>query len=292
MNMFFPLAKGKITIPLRSMFRYKDQLWVFDQCKVTSATNITLHISFPTIVLIDKGCLHARLDLKEMKLPAYSMLILMPNQLLDCMDASDDISCKIIVYHPTFTDKLHIKVSYDLQHSIRTTPAISLCQQAFEALQQYEKMLIGLLQHKENPYQIGALINLTRTYFYGAGYYLHMTDAKAEHSRKDAITNEFLALVEQHCNQNRQLSFYADKMCLSPKYIANSVKSSTGKSAREWITLYTIFKAKILLATPNLSITEVSNQLNFPNPSTFGKYFKKQTTLSPIEFRENLKSGI
>ena len=81
------------------------------------------------------------------------------------------------------------------------------------------------------------------------------------------------------------MGFYAGILCLSAKHVNLAVKSVTGENAMKWIERYTILNAKSMLKTSLLSVSEISDRLNFPAVSDFGKYFKKHTGYSPREFR-------
>lgn len=99
-----------------------------------------------------------------------------------------------------------------------------------------------------------------------------------------AILKKFNELVSSHHAQERKLSFYADKMCITSKYLSQVIEKTSGKKATDWISEYVVIEAKSLLRYSGKNIQEISQQLNFPSQSSFGKYFKSQTGLSPTEF--------
>jgi AraC-like DNA-binding protein len=81
------------------------------------------------------------------------------------------------------------------------------------------------------------------------------------------------------------MAFYADKLCLTPKYLSKLIKQASGKSAPEWIDNFVILEAKNLLKYTNLAIKEIVFQLHFPNQSVFYKFFKAHTGMTPSEYR-------
>lgn len=97
---------------------------------------------------------------------------------------------------------------------------------------------------------------------------------------------QFIQLVNQHSHQERQLSFYADKLCLSQRYMGTIIKQESGKTAKEWIDKAVMTDAQVLLKHTDKTIAEISNELNFANPSFFCKYFRRLMGLSPQEYRE------
>ena len=66
-----------------------------------------------------------------------------------------------------------------------------------------------------------------------------------------------------------------------------STRTSTGKSASQWIDDYVVLEAKTLLKSTNLTILQISEELHFANQSFFGKYFKQHTGLSPMRYRRS-----
>ncbi len=104
--------------------------------------------------------------------------------------------------------------------------------------------------------------------------------------RSKAVFNGFISLVSEFHTQERGVAFYAEKLCLTPKYLSRLVKSASGKSAPEWIDTYIILEAKNMLKYSDIPIKEIVNRLHFPNQSTFHKFFKAHTGLTPLRYRK------
>ena len=114
---------------------------------------------------------------------------------------------------------------------------------------------------------------------------------KLQHlSRKESIIRDFLILVDQHAMQEHNPSFYSDKMCISTQYLSIILKEVTGFTANHWIARKVVAHAKILLRTPGLTIKEITGTLHFADQSSFGKFFKKHTGISPKKYREDFSS--
>jgi AraC-like DNA-binding protein len=104
-------------------------------------------------------------------------------------------------------------------------------------------------------------------------------------ARLNQIFERFIALVnEYHCSE-RGMAFYADKLCLTPKYLSTLIKKASGRSAPDWIDDFVILEAKNLLKYTDLAIKEIVYKLHFPNQSVFFKFFKANTSLTPSEYR-------
>ena len=107
------------------------------------------------------------------------------------------------------------------------------------------------------------------------------------HSLRSQMTvDTFMSLVSQYHQTEHYLAFYADKMCLSSKYLSKLVKTVTGRSAPEWIDSFLILEAKNLLKYSDIPIKEIVYKLNFPDQSSFYKFFKLHTGMVPSEYRK------
>ena len=117
-------------------------------------------------------------------------------------------------------------------------------------------------------------------------------DAEEENNDKPTSTRHkkvfemFIELVEKYHNKERSVGFYADKLCISPKYLSQIIKNVSGFSAPDIIDKYVILEAQHLLRHTDLSVKEIADQLNFPNQSFFYKYFKSHTGCTPNFYRQ------
>ena len=81
------------------------------------------------------------------------------------------------------------------------------------------------------------------------------------------------------------VKYFADKICLSPNYFGDLVKSETGKTAREHIHLKIIEMAKNVLLEPDASMKQIADMLGFQYPQHFLRFFKKEVGCTPKEYR-------
>lgn len=105
-------------------------------------------------------------------------------------------------------------------------------------------------------------------------------------SRRELVAHEFFRLLHASCKQERRPEFYAGKLCVTAKYLSKLLKEIMGLSLYYWITEFSLKEAKILLKSSDLSITQISEELNYPNSSFFARFFKKKTGMSPTRFRD------
>ena len=103
--------------------------------------------------------------------------------------------------------------------------------------------------------------------------------------RKIDVYAELMRLISKHYHEERSVRFYAEKLCLSPKYLTQIVKSVSGCTVQQLVFKAITKRAIFLIMNTDKSIKEISDSLSFPNPSAFGTFFKKQVGMSPVNYR-------
>lgn len=160
-----------------------------------------------------------------------------------------------------------------------------LCRKYFDLIQEVSKMRMPNMRES-----VAALIS-SIFYLMGAMWTDRLTAAKKNggdemSTRSKIVLEDFLLLVRDYHTKERSLSFYADKLYLTPKYLSKLIKSVSGKSAHEWIDSFVILEAKNLLKYSDMSIKSIVYELNFPNQTTFYRFFKTKTGMTPSEYRK------
>lgn len=112
----------------------------------------------------------------------------------------------------------------------------------------------------------------------------HQIDIKPMDSH-DRIFNTFIFSLFKNYKQKREVGYYAEEQCLSPRYFSSVIKEKSGRSALQWIAQIVISSMRQRLRDTSLTIKELSMEYNFPSQSFFGKYFKQYVGLSPKDFR-------
>ena len=101
------------------------------------------------------------------------------------------------------------------------------------------------------------------------------------HIKANDHSDRFFRELATHFRRERSVQFYADRLSLTPKYLSTLIKRTTGRPILRWIHEAVLIEAKMLLRTTDLTVQEISEQLNFSSPSAFVQFFKKQTGKSP-----------
>ncbi|MFR2069634.1 MAG: helix-turn-helix domain-containing protein [Bacteroides nordii] len=105
-------------------------------------------------------------------------------------------------------------------------------------------------------------------------------------SHQEELFRRFIALVNEYNKKERTVSFYADKLCLTPRYLNTVIRQASQQTVMEWINQAVTLEAQVLLKHSNLMVYQIADELNFPNPSFFCKFFKRRTGMTPQEYQK------
>ena len=106
-------------------------------------------------------------------------------------------------------------------------------------------------------------------------------------THQNDIFQRFISLVNTYSKTERNVSFYADKLCLTPRYLNTVIRQASQQTVMDWINQSIILEAKVLLKHSNRLVYQIYDELNFPNPSFFSKFFKRMTGMTPQEYQKN-----
>ena len=118
--------------------------------------------------------------------------------------------------------------------------------------------------------------------------------AKGEGDSSDhdkEVFNDFLMAIGSQQQKKQQVAFYANLLHITPKYLSAICKRVSGKTPLRWITESVMQDCYMLLKDSELSVKIISNRLGFPNPSFFGKYFREEAGMTPVEYRNKMRTG-
>lgn len=239
-----------------------------------------------TVALICvKGTMSGNINLKPFTSVSPSLNVILPDQILEHGFVSEDFSGLVMIMSRRFTDSLNIQMKLPQMLSYYHNPCTMLTDDELKSIIAFYSILQRTVRIKDNPYRMEIVQCLIKAFFYSSSYNL-LPDGKKK-SKNEMLVEQFLKHVESNYKGQRGVEFYADKLCLTPKYLSKVIKESSGKSANDWIDDYVVLEAKALLKSTNMTIQQISDELNFPSQSFFGKYFKRNVGVSPKEYKKN-----
>ncbi len=245
------------------------------------------------------GDFRLMINMTEVSVSANTLFVNSPNNIIRVSDFNPDtvkdLHFILVAVSEEYMSGLKMDAGrlFTEEIQILETPCISLNEDERQLAAGYlsiiEKMLQYPFQYKKEC--LGSLISSV-CYLIGAIWDNRLQEAaKLGRLRMDArnrsVVTKFLSLVSEYHVSERTVIFYADKMCLTPKYLSKLIKNATGRSAPEWIDSFVILEAKSMLKYSPMPIKEIVSRLNFPNQSVFHKFFKAHTGMTPNEYRNS-----
>ena len=261
---------------------------LFENPVITSTFDYPFKTDTTTAIICLNGTMKGYVDTNYFDAKAPCLFVTLPEHILQFEPFSEDFSGLFIVMSQRFLTDLSLNVqdSFTTWLSLKQNACVPLNERGLKGMVNFFNMMKEAVQIKENPYRMQIAINFTRAFFYSAGYYYHDFSRQNEKSHNEQLTEKFLNLVQIHYKKERGLNFYANKMCLTPKHLSKVIKENSNRSANEWINEHTILMAKALLKSTNMTIQQITDELNFPSQSFFGKYFKRIVGVSPREYKK------
>lgn len=251
------------------------------------------------VVCCRKGRFNVNINLGRYEVEEGSLVVCTPGNFfqLDSVEMEDVRESRFVVIaaREDVLSGLNVDLSRLLEESVSLfdNPCISLTPSEIDVFDRYVDISRSILS-VDNTGAMDALRSLASSalYLLGGIWGERIEKARAlsagRNLRTKTLFHEFLKLVsEYHCTE-RNVSFYADKLCLTPKYLSKVIRNASGKSAPQWIDSYVILEAKNMLKYSEMTIKEVVYRLHFPDASSFYKFFKAHTGVIPSEYRKKL----
>ena len=140
-----------------------------------------------------------------------------------------------------------------------------------------------------SPYRREAVLQMVRAMVADVQYIKQASDSSVNRtavSRHQELFQQFKTLVSHHCERERNIPYYADLLRITPHHLSAVISRASGRSAMYWINRAVVLRAKVLLRTSGLLTYEIAERLHFANPPAFNNFFKRETGLTPNEYRE------
>ena len=242
-----------------------------------------------TQIVITAGQFSCLVDFRMWSLKAPAVALFLPGQVVESIDLDEDFAGFGMMMNLEFTDSLNLPVSLQERLFIKDTQFYSVEEEVIDVLSSVYKQVSSLMYQHDNPYKEEIVKHLFSAYYYGLGYYMHgLQSQPSAMTAQQEKCEKFMSLVAENFKTKRDIGFYADKLCVTSKYLSTMLKQETGMTALDWIEKHVVLYAKSCLSSTSMTIQEISDELDFPSQSVFGKYFKRVEGMSPKAYRQSL----
>ncbi|WP_302979185.1 helix-turn-helix domain-containing protein [Paraprevotella clara] len=254
--------------------------------------NHPVKLSFTVVMFCLEGWIRVQSGLQDFMLCANDVLVLQEGAIGRFRGMSEDARIAVIALGTDFFRVPNlIDATMSLKRQLYASPLCHLEPGIMEEAMAVYRLMKAKIKETDNPFRRGALLGYLQVLTYNAYRYILDSGTGKEKkpeklSRCEELYNGFIRLVHKNYTRERSVSFYADALCVTPKYLSQIIHKVSGRFASEWITDYVILEAKALLKSRKYTVQQVADMLSFANQSFFGRYFKDKVGCSPSEYQK------
>ena len=267
-----------------------DDLQLSDQINKAPMPSDPRKTNFILIGLCTKGKISYRMDTEELVVHAGELLVVSERHVIDGYKCSDDMEGLCIMMSVDFFHEI-IKSVHDVSSLFvfaRMQPVMKLEADEIATFTEYFQFIKQKISDNHNHFRKDLIRTLMLAMFYDVGNVIYRVKNFDESLlRSEKVFTRFLKMVEENCKRERRVSWYAQQLNITPKYLSTAVKRISGRTAVEWIENYVTMELRVLLKNSTKSIKEITEELNFPNQSFLGKYFKEHVGMTPSAYRKS-----
>ncbi len=244
-------------------------------------------------ILCTKGSADIISNMRRFKIRKYTLFVSRPNDIIQ-LESWDNCEFYVIAMNDNFARRMRIdnKKVLSVFFGIQKRPCIEITMEDAKSLEDTFLFLLRDMQlFSEKDFYNEIIMNYVSLATYKACSIMCKYQEPASDNmngatrRNEEYYNKFMELLNRNFKQEHAIAFYASQICITPKYLTSLIKKMSGRSANQWINEFVVMESKHLLKYSEMSIQEISYYLSFPNQSFFAQYFKRQTGISPSEYR-------
>ena len=238
------------------------------------------------------GEAEVQINLKKYVLKSGTIALHVPENIIQ-IKSSDNLIIYPFIISSEYIQKIHFETKdlINLYMAAKTLPVFPLEYFDIHILEKYYYLLESILQ-TYTDYKSKITIGIVTSFMYKIFELLVNKLKENEQKRKipercEIVFDDFIKEVNLFNGTEHSLSFFANRLNLTPNYLSARVKEYSGRTAMEWIEDSVILEAKTMLKHTDLSIQEIAYKLTFPTQTFFGKYFKRITGMSPKQYKNS-----
>jgi len=257
-----------------------------------------IKINFFCLIMVERGEGIINIDYRPFRVAKNMVVVLSYRHIIHFVPTSDNFRCHNLLFP---TDLLR-DMFKETQVPIPDTPAFSFFHSPVIQLEQEEFIILldnmERLRHNihrnDHAFCQKLVLNEMENLFFELGNILLLKisskSPQKKHARRELIIASFFKLLLDYSRTEREVAFYAEKLCVTPVYLLRAVKCTIGKPAIKLIHELAISDAMYLLRKPDMTIQNAADIMNFPDDKTFSKFFKKVSGVSPGEYRKKVRT--
>lgn len=233
------------------------------------------------------------IGIQDYQITENTELIILPGTTFGFINTSPDFAAKVFTFSKELYDNVILRLGASFSRYLRDTPFYTYPEgsELLEKVQCWMNMA-KIVQEESNDFKGLMEKNFLQNYIFFLYdkcklYFSHLVGT---YTRKQEKFHQFMSLLDTHINEHRDVLFYADKLCITPRYLRKiTMENVLSESPKAIIDKRLIVEIKVLLQSTELSIQEIADKLNFPDQSYLSRYFKLNAGITPTEYRNEIK---
>lgn len=266
-----------------------DDLMVFEEVESLQLAQRAFHLGVVIICVCRSGKLEFTVNGHKVVLPKGGLFVNFGDNLVCDVRMSDDFSATAIVVSHDFLQESVMSLMHLWPYLLylMEQPVVMLGEKEMMRLVRMYEQIIERLQQDKHCFRREATIACVQACYLDVCDFLKrkVPQTGRLQTRSYALFDQFVRLLASNFVEHRDVQWYANEMQITPKYLSEVVKDVSGRTSSQWITNFVVTELKSLLRNSDLSIKEIAVEMNFPNQSFLGKYFKNIVGVSPNEYR-------
>lgn len=241
------------------------------------------------VALCLNGQAQYSVDTKEHKVKAGDLIIISEGQVIGNYMLSPDCKGIAMMASDGFFQEA-VKEVHELSQLFlfsHTHPVLHIQDEVVSRFCDHFQRIKAKIDDTGHHFRREIVLSMLKTLIYELGnvmWHLQQNGA-SKHTRAETIFSQFIRLVELNFRTERRVGWYAEQLCITPKYLSETVKSVSKRTPNDWIDNFVTLEIRVLLKNSTKSIKEIATDLNFPTQSFLGKYFKEHVGMSPSQYR-------
>ncbi|MDY3784108.1 MAG: helix-turn-helix domain-containing protein [Candidatus Cryptobacteroides sp.] len=257
--------------------------------------------NFTVVIYSSKGICPISIDGRQFTIRRKCISVWRPGQVIN-FSPVPELKYRLLLISGELKQYLNVGNQFLTLFVTEEYPVIRVTSAYDDALRLFFDSISIVARFNDNPYKRDCELSILRALFFSTSYYVFQSlrfkngnilkFASEFPGSGNEVVIRFIRLIEIHSTTCRHLAFYAKELDYNPKYLSALVKRQTGYSGQALIDQYSVLTAMAKLSYGHRSIKEISDEMNFQSQSDFGKFFKRMTGVSPINYRKDRFKGL
>ena len=255
----------------------------------SSFSNEPQILGYGELLLCDRGCARVRIEFSQWTIHAGETITFFPTDIVQIEDVSEDFHGIALVYSDDMLRMASLHIEESVYFSLRND---RLCRER-QIVADVIRPMLAILQHffsTDGCRVTDEIVVLQlKSFFLGFSDFLRQHPERrhpdVDSQRTDELFARFMNILEHDFMESKDVQYYADRLCITRKYLAVLVKRKTGKTPKMMINEYVITRLKLRLRNTNDSIRQIATTFHFPDDSLMIRYFKSHTGMTPVQYR-------